>query len=242
MKNGFKERKTTKRERLVKVKSRMFAGLRTFNPYFGCNHKCYRRGCWAKKRLAHRLGSLLGCSDCYYFRPHFHPERLNRIPREPRIFVGAHCDLFGNWVPVNVIGQILAHCRATPKEMWFFETKNPNRYFDFLQLFPENTVLSTTIETNRHYPAEISGYTPPPYERFIAMLRIARDKLFPIHISIEPILDFDLEPMVSWMKALKPMKVAVGYDSLKNNLPEPSKEKTLKLITELETVTEVERK
>lgn len=104
------------------------------------------------------------------------------------------------------------------------------------------TVLSTTIETNRVYDYIIRGYTPFPTERYEAMQSIAKYTKFPIHISIEPIMEFDLDVFVSWMKNLRPVKVAIGYDSLNNKLPEPPKWKTLKLIKELEKFTAVERK
>lgn len=224
----------------------MFEGLKTWNPWFGCKYDCYRCGCWARRRLAHRLGKMLRCQECYHFLPHFHPERLDRIPSNPRIFVVAHGDLFGAWVPTHVIGRILKVCRENRKECWFFETKNPLRYLGFFNdtwtLFPINTVLSTTIETNRTYPMEIRGHTPRPKERFDAILEIRKTSQFPIHISIEPVMDFDLDVLVSWIKELNPVKILVGYDSLKNNLPEPPKAKTFRLIEELEKFTGVERK
>ena len=213
--------------------------LKTWNPWFGCQHRCYKDGCWANKRLAHRLGKGIGCQLCYEFKPHLHARRLKTIPSHPRIFVVAHGDLFGYWVPTAIIRRILDVCRSHPKELWFFETKNPNRYLEFLDLFPENTMLSTTIETNREYAKAIMGYAVPPIGRFRAMMRIHN---FPTHVSIEPIMDFDLKTLVSWMKLLQPTKVAVGYDSLNNNLPEPPKDKTWKLIEELEGFTEVEVK
>lgn len=181
---------------------------------------------------------MLDCQLCYDFKPHLHLERLDRIPSDPKIFVVAHGDLFGDWVTAFAIETILEACGKKAKEMWFFETKNPWGYHPFLPRFPENTVLSTTIETNRQYSREVMGYAPPPVDRFRAMVRIG----LPIHISIEPIMDFDLPELVNWMKILHPVKVAVGYDSLNNNLPEPPKEKTLLLIEELEKFTDVERK
>jgi len=157
--------------------------------------------------------------------------------------VVAHGDLFGYWVPSSIIERILEVCRSIEKEMWFFETKNPGRYINFIGIFPANTVLSTTIETNREHSKAVMGYAPTPVERFKSIMYLKRTfPGFPIHISIEPIMDFDLAPMISWMKNLKPVKVAVGYDSLNNNLPEPPKSKTLKLIEQLEKFTDVERK
>ena len=61
-------------------------------------------------------------------------------------------------------------------------------------------------------------------------------------LSIEPALNFDLEIMIEWVKQIRPKMVAVGYDNYSNNLVEPSKEKTLKLIEELEKFTEVQLK
>jgi len=154
----------------------------------------------------------------------------------------AHGDLFGWWVPKTIIRSILRRCRLTPKEIWFFETKNPAGYVWFIDEFPENTVLSATIETNKTYPEEIRGSAPTQEIRFESLYKISKQYNFPIHISIEPIMDFDMDILVSWMKQLKPVKVAVGYDSLHNRLPEPSLSKTLRLIEGLEKFTEVERK
>lgn len=238
-------RQTLRNELIGKMdrKSRMFEGLKTWNPWVGCEHHCYGDGCWAKRKIAPRVGHLIGCKHCIEFEPHAHFDRLDHIPRQPRIFVVAHGDLFGNWVPKEAIYRILESCRSTKRQMWFFETKNPVRYLEFWDEFPENTVLSTTIETNRIYSEEIRGWTPIPQHRMEAMLVLARQRPeYPIHIAIEPVMEFDLDVMLRWMKMLQPIKVAVGYDSLSNNLPEPPKEKTFKLISELEKFAKVERK
>lgn len=226
-------------------KSKMFEGLRTYNPYFGCNHHCYHDGCWACKLLAHRQGTRFNCQKCYDFEPHLHPERLNRVPIAPRLFVGAHCDLWGNWVSINDIGRVLAACREHqkkyPKTLFFFETKNPIRYESFAGLFPENTILSVTIETNRDYGHKIMGCAPAPVDRFTAFY--SQTKLrYRKHVAIEPIMDFDMVTLLGWIRSIRPVKVAVGYDSLNNNLPEPPKSKTRMLIQALEEFTEVERK
>lgn len=230
--------KPGRRYKKTQRKSRMFEGLRTWNPWFGCNYHCYRDGCWPKKILAHRLGRGLKCDRCYNFTPHYHQNRLAHIPKDPRIFVVAHGDFFAPWVPHWVIEEVLEVCRETPKEMWFFETKNPVRYLNFLKLFPENTMLSTTIETNRNFTTDVRGHTPLPIDRFRAIIKVG----LPVHISIEPILDFDLKELLRWMKVIAPVKVSVGYDSLNNMLPGPGYGKTVRLIEELEKFTEVERK
>jgi hypothetical protein len=58
-------------------------------------------------------------------------------------------------------------------------------------------------------------------------------------VSVEPIMDFDLEIFVQWLKDIGPVLVHVGYDNYKNNLPEPSLSKTYQLIDQLRAFTRV---
>ena len=44
-------------------------------------------------------------------------------------------------------------------------------------------------------------------------------------VTIEPVLDFDLIELMRWVKNIKACMVWVGYNSRKNDLPEPSAEK-----------------
>jgi len=61
-------------------------------------------------------------------------------------------------------------------------------------------------------------------------------------ITIEPIMDFDLNPFIRKIKYNSPEQVNIGGDSGNNNLPEPSKKKILELISELEKFTIVVKK
>ena len=65
---------------------------------------------------------------------------------------------------------------------------------------------------------------------------------FEKQVTIEPIMDFDLDEMVSMIKFCGPLKVNIGADSKNNHLPEPSKEKLLALINELQKFTIIDRK
>ena len=58
-------------------------------------------------------------------------------------------------------------------------------------------------------------------------------------VTIEPIIDFDLNIIVDWIKRIKPKWVNIGADSKGHKLPEPSKEKIEALIKELKKFTEV---
>ena len=61
-------------------------------------------------------------------------------------------------------------------------------------------------------------------------------------ISIEPIMDFDLDTFVCWIKNIKPSFVSIGADSKKSGLPEPTSEKIHQLIEKLSDFTEVKVK
>ncbi len=57
-------------------------------------------------------------------------------------------------------------------------------------------------------------------------------------VTIEPILDFDIEIFVQWIKDIAPGFVYIGYandkyEGKKLKLPEPQLEKTMQLIAEI---------
>ena len=61
-------------------------------------------------------------------------------------------------------------------------------------------------------------------------------------ISVEPIMEFDLEILTSWIKRREPEFVNIGADSKGHKLPEPSPEKVRDLIDSLKKFTEVKVK
>ncbi len=61
-------------------------------------------------------------------------------------------------------------------------------------------------------------------------------------LSIEPILDFDLDIFVQEIKKINPSFVSIGADSRNCGLPEPPPGKLKELISELEKFTEVRMK
>jgi hypothetical protein len=61
-------------------------------------------------------------------------------------------------------------------------------------------------------------------------------------ISIEPILDFDLDEFLPGIKNVSPKFVSIGADSKGHNLPEPPAGKVKELIQELQKFTEVKVK
>jgi len=140
------------------------------------------------------------------------------------IFVGSSCDMFSNEIPDDWIERVLNHCREYDNR-YLFQTKNPFRlsFFDL----PENSVICTTIETNRIYPQMANA--PTPWMRAGAMNRMKYKK----YLTIEPIMDFDLDDLMLLIFKCDPEQINIGADSGGNNLPEPDKKKLERLIYDL---------
>lgn len=149
------------------------------------------------------------------------------------IFVGSSCDMWAESIPNDWILKTLNHCGRFDNK-YLFQTKNPH---NIRRILVENSNVCVTLETNRHYP-EIMRFSPKPIDR-VEQMKFIRHPLF---ITIEPILDFDLPEFVEMLKVCEPLQVNVGSDSGHNNLPEPSKEKVLELISELQKFTTIARK
>ena len=140
-------------------------------------------------------------------------------------------------IPLDWIAKVLDYIEKYPKNTYLFQSKNPLQMANFVLLFPSNSILGTTIETNRDYNI---SFAPSVKERVLWLKLLS--KTFKTMVSIEPILDFDLDILVSWIKVIQPDFVSIGADSKNNNLPEPPRQKVLDLIDELKKFTEVKVK
>ena len=209
---------------------RMFNAIdKTWNPVIGCLHNCCY--CWAKRLVETRLKNTVKYRDG--FKPKLADSELNRRFKNRFVFACDMADLFGDWVPKEWILDVLATIEKNPTSSFLFLTKNPKRYKEFLDIYPENLVLGATIETNRDYAV---SNAPPTVERYRNMADLPFKKKL---ISIEPIMDFDLDIFIQWLKEIGPTIVYVGYDNYNNELPEPSLTKTKQLIEKLEAFTRV---
>ena len=71
------------------------------------------------------------------FLPTLHRYRLEdpeRMKKPQRIFVGSMADLFGAWVPDAWIKAVFDACLKAPQHTYLFLTKNPQRYYDLLNV------------------------------------------------------------------------------------------------------------
>jgi len=134
-------------------------------------------------------------------------------------------DLFASDVGDGVIMRVLEHCLKFPKNVYVFQTKNPERYDTFIRrnLIPGGSILGTTIETNR----DMSGVSKAPsaIERYKAMKALKFRKF----VTVEPILQFDFKEFSTWLGEIKPEFLNIGADSKGNNLVEPTYSEIVKL-------------
>jgi DNA repair photolyase len=216
---------------LITAKGNMYLGVKTWNPLGGeCPHGCaYCSTNNLKKRYEVVKNKYSGPLKLFFDFPPL---------TEKIVFVCGQNDLFAEEVPTSWIANLLQRCKARDNT-YLFQTKNPVRMKEFAPLFPEKTILCTTIETNRRYAQ--MGNTPAVYDRANAMNEHSLAG-FKVHVTIEPIMDFDLDELVWLIQTCMPEKINIGADSKNNNLPEPSKEKLLALIDELKKFTVIDQK
>lgn len=222
-----------------KPKGKMFNIVtKTWNPVTGCLHQC--NYCWARDLATTKLRNSHRYEDGFNPRINL-PEFQTKFKAGEIIFVSDMGDLFGNFIPAEWIQRVLEFTLHFPKTLFLFLTKNPTRYGEFLSKMPDNAILGATIETNRDQKLldDRISKAPPPSTRYTAMRNLNWDKKF---ISVEPVLDFDLDVLSRWIKEIFPFLVYVGYDNYNHRLAEPPQEKTLKLIDALSKTTLVVKK
>lgn len=194
---------------------------------------------------------LHGCSYCstnkfhwpnvikkYAGPPRLFEHELKNLGSGKTIFVCAQNDLFADGIDPKIVTKILAHCSKFDNT-YLFQTKNPKFFEGYGAHMPEKIIFCTTIETNRWYP-EVMNNCPKNSERSMGMESLS--DFVDMYVTIEPIMDFDLDEMVQLIKKCNPKQVNIGADSGGNNLPEPDSNKIFRLIKELEKFTFVKRK
>lgn len=187
------------------------------------------------------------CSYCYMKRwGGQRPVRLDEkelkvdLGENNFIFVGSSTDMFAEGVPNDWIIRTLQHCKKF-NNTYLFQTKNPKRFLKFVDNFPVNTILGTTIETDSEELIHDFSNSPPVYKRSKYM----SDKLlwrFRRMVTIEPVIDFHTTRISELIEDIRPEFVNLGADSTGNKLPEPTPFKIECLIKELRKFTKVNLK
>jgi len=222
--------------------SRMYENVKTWNPFVGCRFNCvYCKPSFQRQAKRRRKW----CELCYNYEPHFHPERLDRVPNAEVIFACAYGDFV--FARSDVMEKIFSVMAKHENKTFYIQTKDPVCYILYQNypntngdsIIPENVILGVTIETNIDEGYDKISKAPMPSERLEVMADSVDGRKY---VTIEPILDFDIDEFVSVIKEIKPEFVYIGYDNHNCRLPEPSLKKTLALIEELRKFTEVRLK
>jgi len=155
------------------------------------------------------------------------------------IFMGSCFDLLADEIPSRWIERIFDHCAQFQNE-YLFQTKNPDRFYEFRKIgLPHHAIYGTTIETT---DTMLSVRLSKALDVYIRYLDFVELNLPAKMVSIEPILDFNLDIMVRWMQQIAPKFISIGADSKNHNLPEPPREKVKELLKELRKFTQVKVK
>ena len=182
------------------------------------------------------------CSYCYMKRFPVGDLRLDKkclnddLGTGNTIFVGSSCDMFAKDIPDEWIKIVLETCKQYNNK-YLFQSKNTNQMTSYIMLIPNKSILGTTLESNRSYKLGNAPTIPDRVEGLIAL-----GKSFDTMVSIEPILDFDLEWFVEIIQSIQPKFVSIGADSKNHGLPEPSSNSVKQLIKALKQFTEVKEK
>ena len=161
------------------------------------------------------------------------------------IFIGSTTDMFANDVPSEWISSIYDKCLQSMPNKYLFQSKNPTRFLEEdlinhpLMQNIGDIYFATTIETNRDYPLVSSA--PCMSERVDAMEQL-RQKGFQVMVTMEPIMDFDIDQVVAMMSRIQPSQINIGCNTSRTALPEPDKDKLEQLILALRTISTVKLK
>lgn len=240
----------------AKTKQNMYEDAKhRWNVITGCEFDCiyckksFQLQMKRQKPVIDKNGKKRGCQSCYDYTPHFHPERLNNsLPRTFRHeFIWACSSGDIAFAKEEWIHQVLERIAQLSDRTFFFQSKDPSCFKKYE--FPSNVMLGITLETNGIMFFEEDGSkkmmyeeickAPIPRQRWQDFLNLDFDRKI---VTIEPILQFDVNVLVRWMRMLDPIRIYVGYDTKKSNLPEPSLTKTKQLIHELRRFTIVKEK
>lgn len=146
------------------------------------------------------------------------------------IFVGSSTDMFSADVPCSWVFRVLDRaCEFNNR--YLFQSKNTIVMARYLHRFPPDSIFCTTIETNRAY--ESMGRAPSVDMRCngLQVLSYAGKKTM---VTIEPVLDFDVDKLVAIIESVRPIQVNIGADSMGCEMPEPPRDKLLALVRELD--------
>ena len=206
-------------------KKNMYAlSVKQWSPHAGCRHECTYCGPSFQAQL--KRWAKRGCQQCYDFVPHAHHDRLDdslaKTPFMKFIFTCASGDIA--FADDELLLEIIERIRRHPDRTFLIQTKDP-RVFRRAE-FPSNVILGITLETNRDDLGTTVSKAPPPSERYKVFQKLKHATKM---VTVEPVLDFDLDIMVRWITKIGPCMVWLGFDSRNTGLVEPELSKVREL-------------
>jgi DNA repair photolyase len=177
-----------------------------------------------------------GCIYCYMAR---FPQREMRFDKKELktdlgagnfIFIGSSCDMWANEVNDAWIYQTIMKSILHDDNRYLFQSKNPHRYLKFLDILQGDYTLGVTLESDRDH---IEG--PPTIDDRYNGITKVKSKGFPVAVTMEPIMQFDVNRYAEMMDDLQQDWIAIGADSQSHDLPEPVSEQVAELIEVLNT-------
>lgn len=214
---------------------KMYPETKTWNPFLGCLYECVYCESSFKKVLKW-IARRNKCEGCRDYTNHYHPERLKRarIPSAKTIFVFGQGDIsFCEPGYVRRTFRVIKSHRPRMRKEYYFQSKNPACLEQYIGEYPLNSILVTTLETNRDEGYGMVSRAPVPSLRFRDFLGLDYPRKV---VTIEPVMDFDLDEFLGWMLMLKDQGsleyVWFGYNSNpdKVQLPEPRVEKSQEFV------------
>lgn len=133
----------------------------------------------------------------------------------------------------QIIDAIKDHNQRRPEKTYYFQSKRPEYFEPFLSELPANAIILTTLETNRDEDYRDISKAPVPSKRYAQLKGLDYPRKV---VTLEPVMDFDLEIFIDWIKSLNPEYVFLGYNSRPKQviMPEPSEKKLMLFISELQ--------
>ena len=229
-------------------KKGMYPNTKTWNPAVGCKFACkYCEPTFQAAVAWSTQQRRVNCDGCLKYYPHEHPERLSKFPSEDIIFAFGNGDIsfYSQEFVEKAIDSLIVHLQRSRKSKTvYFQSKDPKclaKYFDRLIPIKDSVVMLTTLETNRDEGYSDISKAPLPSDRYRDFLNLDWKRKI---VTIEPVMDFDLDEFVNWIQQISPEAVYLGFNSKPEavKLPEPSPEKFWQLQNALSSFVEVRLK
>lgn len=210
--------------------SHMYADAKTWNPFKGCGFDCTYCVPTFKAQAKRQIKRCRTCAD---YIPHNHPDRLSKIPDSKIVFICGNGDIsYCDPAFVRQIIEAITSRKRKEKQDFYLQSKKPEFLKPYLKSLPDNVIVVTTLETNRDEGYALVSKAPPPTERFKHFIALDHPRKV---LTIEPVMDFDVDVFTNWVLRIKPEYIWLGYNSHEKSvkLPDPSPEKLQDFVARL---------